>query len=58
MTTRIKAELSAIIQQMRKIKQHVEQLQKAHEPPARRLALGNLENSVEELLISLRTNAG
>jgi len=55
MTTRSKSEVSAIVEQLHTIEKHVKQLQETRDAAARRLALGSLENSVEELLIKLRT---
>ena len=55
MASRSEGEVSAIVAQLRTIEQHVEHLQEAGDAPSRRLALGVLENAVEELLITLRT---
>ena len=54
MTTRSKAEASALVAQLHAIQQHADRLHEAHGAEARRLALGTLENSVEELLITVR----
>jgi hypothetical protein len=55
MAIRVKPEVSAIVEHLHRIKEHVEHLQEARDAPARRLALDNLENSIEELLITVRT---
>ena len=55
MARRVKPEVSAIVEHLHRIEEHVEHLQEARDAPARRLALTNLENSIEELLITVRT---
>jgi len=55
MATRLKSEVATIVERLHRIEEHVKHLQEARDAPALQLALANLENSVEELLITVRT---
>jgi hypothetical protein len=55
MAIRYKREVSEIVEHLLRVQEHVKPLQEANGEAALRLALANLEISVEELLITVRT---